>query len=87
MEKYFNVPSTSYIVDPSTGGRSRRSDFLTDHISETTPALTNETLNRNEPLEVPSAPPTYEEAIKIGNTDLPPPYEPSAPPLPNSSQT
>ena len=39
------------------------------------------------PGPIPSAPPSYEEAMKIGNSpihDFPPPYSPTAPPVPDS---
>ena len=89
LEKYFKNPTTNFPPNPSVGGRIHRSNYLTDQISETTPSLINETGNGNEATEVvlqmPSAPPSYEEAIKIGGSDQPPPYEPSAPPLPNST--
>ena len=93
LEKYFKNPSSDFPPNPSTGGRIHRSNYLTDQISETTPSLINETGNGNEipevVLQMPSAPPTYWEATKIGSSDPPPPYEdePSAPPLPNSTSS
>ena len=67
---------------------------FSETISETTPALFND---ESEDVVFPSAPPSYEDAIKSGNgngigngspeQELPPPYVPSAPPLPDPRST
>ena len=81
---YLQPPSQPAPPGPISGGA--RVIPFSEPISETTPSLFND---ESENVAFPSAPPSYEDAIKSGNgeLELPPPYAPSAPPPPDPRST
>jgi hypothetical protein len=81
---YLQPPSQPAPPGPISGGA--RVIPFSETISETTPSLFND---ESENVAFPSAPPSYEDAIKSGNgeLELPPPYAPSAPPPPDPRST
>ncbi len=83
---YLQPPSQPVPPGPISGGA--RVIPFSETISETTPSLFND---ESENVAFPSAPPSYEDAIKSGSgngeLELPPPYAPSAPPPPDPRST